>query len=1294
MLATDTSHEPLACSPVSTTFPRPLPTLTSASHTNSHHGLNTNNRRLSSGSLLGLDPTSRFEILERLGYGSSGSIVYKARDLQEDKIIAIKKIPIGLLAAFPGEETTSEDVDYFVSWIVDHCIADEPAMDVGGEDEDMPNGSSHCTNNVPAQTTPASPTTGVNDSDESRLPQGATLPLSAHSNQEDPQSLQQQQQQQQPIGGVAAAAGGGARSRSHSVSSTRSRSGSIGSLKRSSSRRRTGTKSYRQLQEEERLGLERLVRCLGCHRNDTDLWLELEYCPAGSAADLIRLSGGALSENEIGWLISQVLLAVAYLHAKGHVHGDIKAGNMLLTQEGQVKLGGSGVIMNHKEGAGERKRRRRSLTMAEFPASWLAPETSASASSTPATPAAPSSPSGFQQQQQQQYHSSSTPSPLGPTRPRHSSYGEASAQQHGPAEGRPSTGWGSGGVSSNNSNGGGMPEATIEADIWALGVACIELCQGIPPQPQAPILSIAAAVAVAKNAGRNNGGGDDVLSSRAGTPISDESSSTKGDLQNGGRRTCSNSSNSSINSSGNGHGRGSPEGDPSHSITMSASHPSMAISSTSPSFTSIYSPLLEDLGGSSGGGMMTFNNNGIYMSSSGSVLGDDSKRGGDHSHGGVGDLTSRMSPMFWNFVARCLTPEPAARPTVRDLLKDPFIAERAHSKDELLERIQAMQAFVDQCAALTLEPLLEPLSPLKPSIRDTVANGQAHHSASKKPSSKSAVEEGIGAWGSQHHHLCQDEEEQDGPRHPSDLRTEHPDAGKIGSESTASLRNGSTEALRDEAHPPVLHARKTSTNDDDDDEDLGDPLEQRIGSWRVKHMPSRAEITYDASSYFDEAGLPTAPSNLRHENPHEWRNQRLSHPIVKQALMCERAGYITFRHSRSPSLATIVETEEERALERERELERARERQRRELERARLKAAMTAASVLALKKAASATTMATAISNGSSHSVITIPSVSAASGRGEEVDDAEAQARKEEDEEDRRRKNRAESVAAAVAVAAASVVAAAAAAAAASGSDSGSITGSDNGAGAGGGGSAVAAAAAAAAAAAMASPTTATTATTTAQTSPAPNSIQRLRRQSQVERDDASRKAAKERAQKMQQQREREERELLLLREVHGDGDEEDIRAGGKKMVDAMDVVDSARSRHSENVAASRANEIAAIPNKGKQPHGLARSASGGGGVGHFIRGRPLSKVSDDGLGIQVAVGSTSLVASEGKQRKVVVGEDPQEEGKKPMKKRKKLGKAKQKLKKLTNIFSWQWWKGLGRRKSSRGVDNASDAKK
>ncbi|KAG0319748.1 hypothetical protein BG000_003785 [Podila horticola] len=76
----------------------------------------------------------------------------------------------------------------------------------------------------------------------------------------------------------------------------------------------------------------------------------------------------------------------------------------------------------------------------------------------------------------------------------------------------------------------------------------------------------------------------------------------------------------------------------------------------------------------------------------------------------------------------------------------------------------------------------------------------------------------------------------------------------------------------------------------------------------------RVDSVYDESSYFDQAGLPMTPPDQRVDPDmarllSDWKHQRISHPVVKQALMRDRAGYITFRHSRSPSLATIPENQ-------------------------------------------------------------------------------------------------------------------------------------------------------------------------------------------------------------------------------------------------------------------------------------------------------------------------------------------------------------------------------------------------
>ncbi|KAF9935596.1 hypothetical protein BGZ67_003272 [Mortierella alpina] len=413
-------------------------------------------------------PAARFEILERLGYGSSGTSVFKAKDRNDGfKTVAIKKIPLSAMSdpapMLSVIGTAQDDIDYFVSWIVDHCCE--------------------------------------------------KMEVLSHGDLADP-------------------------SDERGVSEVEFVSPPI--------RRRQSIPN----------GLEQIVKCLGCHRNDTELWLSLEYCGGGSVADLIRLSEGPLTDPEIGWVMNQVLQGLAYLHTQDHVHGDIKASNIMLTLDGHVKLGGSGAIMNHREGAGERKRRRRSLNMLEFPASWLAPESN---------PGSPTSPTENDTQ------NSRNP---GIDRMSHRT-----------------------------------PEASAAMDIWALGVACIELSQGRPPRPETPILA--------------------TFGQRRQPPIDTGLVSWEAAAKN-----------VSWNAGWNYH---------------------------------IKAHDTEDFG---------------------------------------------MSEEMRQFVARCLTPDPEARPTVHELLKDPFITRHSSVKQELLSRIKRMVDFVDHCASITSECLPDTsltLSPLKAS---------------------------------------------------------------------------------------------------------------------------------------------------------------------------------------------------------------------------------------------------------------------------------------------------------------------------------------------------------------------------------------------------------------------------------------------------------------------------------------------------------------------------------------------------------------------------------------------------
>lgn len=68
--------------------------------------------------------------MDILLHRSSGSSIFKAIDRQDNsKTVAIKKIPLSVMTDGPGNETTSDDVDYFVSWIADHCCAETKVED-------------------------------------------------------------------------------------------------------------------------------------------------------------------------------------------------------------------------------------------------------------------------------------------------------------------------------------------------------------------------------------------------------------------------------------------------------------------------------------------------------------------------------------------------------------------------------------------------------------------------------------------------------------------------------------------------------------------------------------------------------------------------------------------------------------------------------------------------------------------------------------------------------------------------------------------------------------------------------------------------------------------------------------------------------------------------------------------------------------------------------------------------------------------------------------------------------------
>ncbi|KAM0876829.1 hypothetical protein ACQ4PT_035916 [Festuca glaucescens] len=78
---------------------------------------------------------------------------------------------------------------------------------------------------------------------------------------------------------------------------------------------------------------------------DANLWIVMPYMAGGSCFHLLKSSfpKGFEEERFIAFVLRETLRGLEYLHAKGHIHRDVKAGNILLDQYKGVKLGDFGI---------------------------------------------------------------------------------------------------------------------------------------------------------------------------------------------------------------------------------------------------------------------------------------------------------------------------------------------------------------------------------------------------------------------------------------------------------------------------------------------------------------------------------------------------------------------------------------------------------------------------------------------------------------------------------------------------------------------------------------------------------------------------------------------------------------------------------------------------------------------------------------------------------------------------------------------------------------------------------------
>ncbi|TPX53351.1 hypothetical protein SeMB42_g00834 [Synchytrium endobioticum] len=87
---------------------------------------------------------------------------------------------------------------------------------------------------------------------------------------------------------------------------------------------------------------EHITRYHGSYLVGTRLWVIMDYAAGGSMRNLLK--SGVIDELKIAVIAREVLLALVYLHkSPGIIHRDIKAANILLTEDGHVKLCDFGV---------------------------------------------------------------------------------------------------------------------------------------------------------------------------------------------------------------------------------------------------------------------------------------------------------------------------------------------------------------------------------------------------------------------------------------------------------------------------------------------------------------------------------------------------------------------------------------------------------------------------------------------------------------------------------------------------------------------------------------------------------------------------------------------------------------------------------------------------------------------------------------------------------------------------------------------------------------------------------------
>ncbi|CAF0976179.1 unnamed protein product [Didymodactylos carnosus] len=112
-----------------------------------------------------------------------------------------------------------------------------------------------------------------------------------------------------------------------------------------------------------------IIAYFGSYLKRDKLWIAMEFCGGGSMQDIYHING-PLSELQIAYIIRETLKGLDYLHKHEKMHRDVKGANILLTDDGNVKLADFGVAASITATLCKRK----SFIGTPY---WMAPEVAA-----------------------------------------------------------------------------------------------------------------------------------------------------------------------------------------------------------------------------------------------------------------------------------------------------------------------------------------------------------------------------------------------------------------------------------------------------------------------------------------------------------------------------------------------------------------------------------------------------------------------------------------------------------------------------------------------------------------------------------------------------------------------------------------------------------------------------------------------------------------------------------------------------------------------------------------------------